>query len=359
MGAGCDAHLMKVEAVNPSVFLDIKIGARDVGRVVIELYEQQAPLTSSWFQSRINQHVFDGVKFGRAIKNFMVQTAVEEGQEAEVPALENLGGSLDTPFQVCTVNDASGNFFITTFPQPHLQGQQTVFGQVTHGKFVVRQMEQVKASSSGVPEETIQITNTGIWTEGMDVPVTDASYDTRGGDIYEEYPDDDTHIDKESSELVYDAACAIKESGTLLYKAEDVQLAFFKYRKCLRYVMEFIPDIDQEPEWYKKYSDLKIKLYLNLSLTAMHLKNWQKTIDYATYIIELAGVEKQTQAKAYFRRGKALVGSKKYDEAISDLKEAQKLVPDDKAIASELASTEEILQQRKAHEKAKYAKFFK
>ena len=53
------------------------------------------------------------------------------------------------------------------------------------------------------------------------------------------------------------------------------------------------------------------------------------------------------------------MGSKKYDEAISDLKEAQKLVPDDKAIASELASTEEILQQRKAHEKAKYAKFFK
>ena len=88
MGAGCDAHLMKVEAVNPSVFLDIKIGARDVGRVVIELYEQQAPLTSSWFQSRITQHVFDGVKFGRAIKNFMVQTAVEEGQKAEVPALE-------------------------------------------------------------------------------------------------------------------------------------------------------------------------------------------------------------------------------------------------------------------------------
>lgn len=350
---------MKVEAVNPSVYLDIKIGAKDVGRVVIELYEQQAPHTTSWFQSRISNHGFDGVKFGRAIKNFMVQTAVEEGQDAEVPALENSQAPLDAPFQACTVNDGSGNFFITTFPQPHLQGQQTVFGQVAHGKFVIRQTEQVKASSSGVPEETIEITSTGIWTEGMEVPVADASYDTRGGDIYEEYPDDDTHIDKESSELVYDAACSIKESGTLLYKAGDVQLAFFKYRKCLRYVMEFIPDIDQEPEWYKKYSDLKIKLYLNLSLTAMHLKNWQKTIDYATYIIELAGVEKQTQAKAYFRRGKALVGSKKYDEAIADLKVAQKAVPDDKAIASELASTEITLQQRKAQEKAKYAKFFK
>jgi cyclophilin family peptidyl-prolyl cis-trans isomerase len=350
---------MKVEAVNPSVYLDIKIGAKDAGRVVIELYEHQAPRTASWFQARISKRLYDGVKFGRAIKNFMVQTAVQEGQDAEVPALENPQASLDAPFQVCTVHDGSGNFFITTFPQPHLQGQQTVFGQVSHGKFVVRQMEQVKASSSGVPEEPIEVTTTGMWTEGMDVPVADASYDTRGGDIYEEYPDDDTHIDKESSELVYDAACAIKESGTLLYKAGDVQLAFFKYRKCLRYVMDFIPDIDQEPEWYKKYSELKTKLYLNLSLTAVHLKNWQKTIDYATYIIELGGVDKKNQAKAYFRRGKALVGSKKYEEAICDFKQAQKLAPDDKAIGSELSATEELVQRRKANEKAKYAKFFK
>lgn len=350
--------IMKVETVHPYVFFDITINARDVGRVVIELYDDKAPVHTSWLISQASKGAFSEVKFGRSIKNFMVQTAIGSGKGADFLGIEFPDAPLDTPFQVCAVNDDSGNFFITTSPQPHLQGQQSVFGQVVHGKFVVRQMEQVKTLSTGEPIESVLIVNCGVWTEGMDVPVADASYDSRGGDIFEEYPDDDTHIDKESSELVYDAALKIKESGTLLYKAGETQLAFYKYRKCLRYVMEFIPDIDQEPEWYHKYSDIRFKLYLNISLTSLHLNDWQKAIDYSTYLIELTLVDRPTAAKGYFRRGKALTNLKKYEDAIRDFKAALDIVPQDESIAKELASAEEVLKKRKASEKAKYAKFF-
>lgn len=350
---------MKVEPVRPCVYLDIKIGGRNTGRVVIELYEHQAPRTCAWFLESITNNIYTGARFGKAIKNFMVQSAIEEHSGDPAPAaIENSQCELNTPFQVCAVDDASGNFFVTTFPQPHLQGKQTVFGQVIHGKFVVRQMERVKTASTGAPLETIQIAATGEWTEDMDVPVEGASYDRRGGDIYEEYPDDDTNIDKESTELVFNAACAIKESGTLLYKSGDAQSAFYKYRKCLRYVMEYIPDIDQHPEWYQKYTDLKTKLYLNLALTALSLHQWETAVQYASYIIDTPTIDAPTRAKGYFRRAKARVGSRKFDEALVDFQLAHSLLPQDKAIAAEVDATEGLLQQKKAAEKAKYAKFF-
>lgn len=368
---------MKVEQVNPSAFLDITIDSKPVGRIVVELYETVAPRATKNFLSFCTSGRFKDNCFHRVIKNFVIQAGdLQYGKDTSNPLVgqgnasfegplfedENTEEPLDGPFKLCMANNSPNSngsqFFITTYPQPHLTGKHTVFGKVIHGKSVVREIEKIDTDLNNVPKEKVEISDCGEWEHGMDVPIFNASYDQIGGDIFEEYPDDDEHIDKESSESVYHASCKIKESGTLLFKKGEKQQAFLKYKKCLRYVMEYIPDEDQEPDWHKKYMELKLKLYLNLSLVCLQLKNYPKTIDYSTYLIEDETSTRQERAKAHFRKGCALIEMRKYKEAVDSLNIANELVENDAAIKRELERAESLLQKKKDDEKKKYAKFF-
>ncbi|CUM65446.1 uncharacterized protein PRCAT00003085001 [Priceomyces carsonii] len=377
---------MKVEIVRKRAYLDISIGGLKTGRIVLELYDDLAPKASRNFIdlcTSTSTRCYKGTCFHRVIKNFMVQSgdwmygkdlqnypndklgSLYESFDGSLFEGENLEEPINEPFKLCMANNGDKNcngsqFFINTFPQPHLNGKHTVFGRVLHGKSVVREMERVNTDSNNFPvrEEIILIEDCGEWEEGMDVPIYNASYDQIGGDIFEEYPDDDTHIDKESSESVYKAAVKIKESGNLLLKGGDKINAYFKYRKCLRYVMEYIPDEDQEPEWFRSYSELKKKIYLNLSLVCLQLKNYKKGIDYSTFLLETDGISEQESAKAYFRRGSCNLQMRKYENAIEDLKNAQKFANGDHNIEESLKRAQKSLEERNQKEKSRYAKFF-
>lgn len=384
---------MKVELVRPCSYIDISIGEADVGRIVVELFEDVAPKATKNFIELCNGTKIDqegrklsykGNYFHRIIKNFVIQAGdIENGVPGSTypnPDIgkgglsiynnesfedENLSEPLDAPFKLCMANDGTkdankSQFFITTYPQPHLTGKHTVFGRVIHGKSVVREMERVNTDNQNIPlkDDIVVIKDCGEWENGMDVPVHNACYSQLGGDIYEEYPDDDEHIDKDSSELVYIASSKIKESGTLLFKQGLKQEAFLKYRKCLRYVMEYIPDEDQEPDWYTKYLDLKKKLYLNLSMVCLGLKNYRKAVDYSSYLLDMDNLSTQEKAKGHYRKGCALMDLKKFKEALSDFKTAMSLVPDDPAIKAQLDKCEVLLEQKKQNERSKYSKFF-
>ncbi|EGW31360.1 uncharacterized protein SPAPADRAFT_61925 [Spathaspora passalidarum NRRL Y-27907] len=370
---------MKIEAVRPKAYLDISIGSNKIGRIVVELFTDLAPNSSENFFNLVKgidingkSYTYQGNTFHRVIKNFVIQagfldqanisTIYGENTDKPIPG-ENLSQPLDSPFLLCSANNGDVNangsqFFITTFPQPHLSGKHSVFGKVIHGKSVVREIERAKTNKENVPELPITIDECGEWNDGMEVPIFNACYDTIGGDVYEEYPDDDETIDKESSESVFNASVKIKESGTLLFKAGEKYKAFLKYRKCLRYVMEYIPDQDQEPEWFDKYSDLKKKLYLNLSLVCLQLKNYTKAIDYSSYLLDLSNITSQDKSKALFRRGSCLLELKKYKQALVDLQAAQEILPQDAAITKAVEKYETLIEQEKNREKAKYAKFF-
>lgn len=384
---------MKLELIRPCSYIDISIGGTKIGRIVVELFEDLAPKASENFiklcnGSQKNQDgsplTFKGNYFHRVIKNFVIQAGdIENGRSIkDYPNVdigkggvsiynndtfedENVSEPLDSPFKLCMANVGIANanksqFFITTFPQPHLNGKHTVFGKVIHGKSVVREIERVNTDNQNIPkqENIVLIEDCGDWTENMDVPVYNACYDQIGGDIYEEYPDDDENIDRESSELVYNASTKIKESGTLLFKKGMKQEAFLKYKKCLRYVMEYIPDEDQEPEWYKKYLTIKKKLYLNLSMVCLGLKNFIKAADYSSYLLDMNNLTTQERAKGHYRYGCSLIELKKYDEALTELKSAKNLVPEDSAIEAQLNKCELLMETKKQREKAKYAKFF-
>lgn len=378
---------MIVESVRQKAFLDISIGGKAVGRVVVELFDDIAPKASQNFINLCTnktEPTFEHTYFHRVIKNFVIQGGDIINGKADngtyphdnlgtsnISTLgesiegENLSAPIDGPFILCSANDGDANnngsqFFITTYPQPHLSGKHSVFGKVIHGKSVVREIERVSTDDKNVPlkNEITVIESCGIWEDGDDIPIFNACYDNIGGDIYEEHPDDDETIDKESSESAFNAASIIKESGTLLFKKGEKEKALLKYIKSLRYVMIFIPDEEQEPEWYNKYNELKKKLYLNLSLVYLQLKNYPKAVDYSSFLIEMKNLTEPELAKAYYRKGTGLLGEKKYEEAVGSLKKAKEILPDDVAINQEIDKVEKLMEQKKAKAKANYAKFF-
>lgn len=381
---------MKVELLQPHAFLDVAIGGKPTGRVVLKLYEDVAPKACNNFLLLCTGYTdpvtkegrsYKNTYFHRIIRNFMVQAGDVENASVSDYGNENAGKGrfsiygeafedenvveVGAPFLLCMANSGpntnGSQFFITTAPQPHLSGKHTVFGEVVHGKSVVRELENVRTDVNNLPESSNMavIEQCGAWKEGDDTPVYNASYSPLGGDIYEEHPDDDSHIDKESSESVYKAASIIKESGGLLFKTGEKQQAFFKYRKCLRYVMEFFPDQEEEPEWYAKYGDMKKKLYLNLSLVCLQLKNYKKAIDYSTYLLDMKELlTAQELAKSHYRKGCGMMELKQYAPALKELQKARDILPADPTIVRDHEKCEGLLNQKKSTEKAKYAKFF-
>lgn len=368
---------MFIEQLDQTAYLDIAIGSAPCGRIVVQLFEEKAPVACDNFLTLLPR--LQGTYFHRVIKNFMIQGGdVVCGQAAKyaegkagtglhpkglVFEDENTSEPLDRPFLLCMANlgepdSNKAQWFITCAPATHLQGKHTVFGEVIHGKSVVRAIEKVSTTKDHVPVESELpvITETGIWTDGDAVPIFNASYDPLEGDIYEEYPDDDTNIEKGSFKSVYDAATIIKNSGGALFKKEDYKNALLKYKKALRYVMEYIPDEELEAEYSKKYLDLKKKLYLNLSLVSLKLGDFNKCAEYCLVLLDM-DLSSQEKAKTLYRLGGSFCGLKHYKEAITTFETAREIMADP-AIDKDLKKAEELLAAEKQAERNKYAKFF-
>jgi len=123
------------------------------GRVTIELRPDLAPKHIERIKELIKSGFYDGLKFHRVIDGFMAQTGCPDGT--------GFGGSgknipaefTDTPFERGTVGMArsrrpdSGDsqFFICFKPAGFLDGEYTVWGQVTEG------MEFVDKIAKGEP----------------------------------------------------------------------------------------------------------------------------------------------------------------------------------------------------------------
>lgn len=390
-----------------SAYLDIAIDGEKVGRIVCQLLENGAPKASKNFLDLCVGNVVDdsgrclsfkGNYFHRVVKNFMIQCgdivhcskefskSDDAGKggcsiyankeelkqfsyvDAEGPSCfgnfedENLG-DFSEPFYLAMANAGSPNtnssqFFITTYPSPHLNGKHTIFGKVTHGKSVVRTVERCKIDSDGFPESCIRIEDCGAWDESMGVPLYNACNDSIGGDEFEEYPEDNVGIDSEDFSAAFRAANIIKESGTLLYKKKEFQNAYFKYIKSLRYVNEYIPDLDVDKENSINFGALKRKLYLNISLVLYSLQKYDEAITYATYLLDLDNVPELEQAKAYYRRGNSYLAKNDLDAARLNFQMCREKNSNDSAIVQKIEYVDELLERKKEKTRKSLGKFF-
>jgi cyclophilin family peptidyl-prolyl cis-trans isomerase/HEAT repeat protein len=114
------------------------------GRIRIELFTQDAPITVDSFVMLARRGFFNGLTFHRVVPNFVIQGGDPRGDGEGGPSYQIRCEINTQPYARGAVGmalsgkDTGGSqFFITHSPQPHLDGGYTVFGQVVVGMKVV------------------------------------------------------------------------------------------------------------------------------------------------------------------------------------------------------------------------------
>ncbi len=122
----------------------------EYGDIVIQLYPDAAPNTVANFKALAAKGYYDGLVFHRVIPGFMAQGGDPDGTgtggpgynvKAEFNSHRHIRGTVAMA-RSQNPDSAGSQFYICFGPQPHLDGQYTVFGQVTKGMDAVDQIQQ-------------------------------------------------------------------------------------------------------------------------------------------------------------------------------------------------------------------------
>ncbi len=119
------------------------------GKMIVELFDEDAPQTVANFEKLIKEGFYDGLTFHRVIPNFVIQGGCPKGTGSGGPGYTIKCETANSPNKhqrgslsmAHAGKDTGGSqFFICHSPQPHLDGKHTVFGRVTEGIDVVDQI---------------------------------------------------------------------------------------------------------------------------------------------------------------------------------------------------------------------------
>jgi len=144
------------------------------GDIKVNFYVQEAPVTVNAFLNLAKKGFYDGTKFHRVIKDFMVQGGdpaskdddwSDDGQggpgyqfQDEINSHKLVRGSLAMANSGPNTN-GSQFFILTTESMPSLDGKHTNFGYVTAGMEVVDKIEAVETNENNHPTEDVIINN--------------------------------------------------------------------------------------------------------------------------------------------------------------------------------------------------------
>ena len=143
------------------------------GNMVIDLFADQAPLTVNNFIFLANDGYYDGVTFHRVIPSFMIQGGDPTGTGGGGPGYQFqdeivAGLSFDQPGRLAMANAGPGTngsqFFVTTVPTPHLDGNHTIFGQVREGQEVANAISLTTTGAQDRP-------TTPVIIQGIDIAI--------------------------------------------------------------------------------------------------------------------------------------------------------------------------------------------
>lgn len=156
-------------AVESETFAILKT---NLGDIKLELYPKDAPKTVENFVKLANEGFYNGVKFHRVIRDFMIQSGdpnskdddwSDDGMggpgyafEDEINEHKLIKGSLAMANAGPNTN-GSQFFIVTAESTPWLDGKHTVFGQVISGMETVRAIEAAEVNENDHPLEDIII----------------------------------------------------------------------------------------------------------------------------------------------------------------------------------------------------------
>ena len=121
------------------------------GTLVVDLFEEQAPVTVNNFVFLALNNFYDGLPFHRVLEDFMAQTGDPLGSGAGGPGYQfpdeispDLNHSAAGVVSMANAGpDSNGSqFFITLEPTPWLDGQYSVFGAVIEGVEILDELRR-------------------------------------------------------------------------------------------------------------------------------------------------------------------------------------------------------------------------
>lgn len=162
---------------NPTAVLETSLG-----NVTVELFTDVMPVTAGNFIELAKSGFYDGLHFHRVIKNFMLQFGCPESKDPNSPRagtgnspkgtiadehpagakLSNEPGTLSMA-NTGRPNSGSCQFFINTVHNAYLDwftpgpSKHPVFGRVTEGMDVVRQIESAQTDARDRPTTPIKM----------------------------------------------------------------------------------------------------------------------------------------------------------------------------------------------------------
>ncbi|SIR54209.1 peptidylprolyl isomerase [Halanaerobium kushneri] len=146
---------------------EVTITMEDGKEIKLELYPDKAENTVKNFIELAADGYYDGLKFHRIIKGFMIQGGCPEGTGMGGPGYSIKGefsangydNDLSHKRGVISMarsshpDSAGSQFFIVHNDSPHLDGKYAAFGEVTEGMDVVDQIADVETGARDMPRE--------------------------------------------------------------------------------------------------------------------------------------------------------------------------------------------------------------
>ncbi|HCP08411.1 MAG TPA: peptidylprolyl isomerase [Candidatus Moranbacteria bacterium] len=143
------------------------------GNMTVKFYNENSPITVNNFLKLSSEKFYDGVKFHRGIKGFMIQGGDPNSKTDNVNTWgmggpgyqfkDELTGKEKYPQGTLAMANAGPNtngsqfFIVTASPAAPLPPSYTVFGEVTEGMDVALKIENVKTTINDRPVENVII----------------------------------------------------------------------------------------------------------------------------------------------------------------------------------------------------------
>jgi peptidylprolyl isomerase len=127
------------------------------GRVVIAMRPDLAPNTCAQIKALVRRGFYDGIVFHRVIDGFMAQTGDPTGTggggsghalRAEFSSEKHVRGTVSMA-RTSDPNSADSQFFIMFAPNPGLDGQYTIWGQVESGMEYIDKIKKGDSNRNG------------------------------------------------------------------------------------------------------------------------------------------------------------------------------------------------------------------
>ena len=138
-----------------TLYMDLK-----QGRVVIQMYPDIAPKAVERIKTLAREGFYDNTPFHRVIEGFMAQAGDPTGTGTVGSKLPDLPAEFTNKkhflrgtcgmARTSDPNSANSQFFIMFAPATHLDGQYTIWGQVTQGMEFVDQIKRGSGSGGTV-----------------------------------------------------------------------------------------------------------------------------------------------------------------------------------------------------------------